>query len=182
MCFLLEWGAAERRRLRPDPEWRWHQSDVRWHHREHRRYRCPHERYDRRRSGRELWRGSGSRAGIRRPWAGDPRHPIGPAHGWFGAPAASRLPPPPAQVRTDELNGASGDRTSLSSLYHLSSGAISLSTSPVSEVAGLMSLPHSSLFLSHHHRNVNYLSTSLLQTIIVFFVLVFSDSSANQTT
>ncbi len=48
----------------------------------------------------------------------------------------------------------------VSSLYHVSSRAISLSTSPVSEVAGLMSLPHSSLFLLRHHRNVNYLFTS----------------------
>ncbi len=47
----------------------------------------------------------------------------------------------------------------VSSLYHVSSRAISLSTSPVSEVAGLMSLPHSSLFLLRHHRNVNYLFT-----------------------
>lgn len=163
LCVLSEWGSAERQRLGPDPERRWHHADVRWHHREHRRHGRSYERDARRRSGRELWRGSGPRAGVRRPRAGDPRHPTGPAHGWFGAAAASGLPPPPAQERNDELNGANADRTSLSSLYHVSSRAISLSTSLVSEVAGLMSLPHLSLFLLRHHRNVNYLFTSLLR-------------------
>ncbi len=111
VCFLSERGAAERQRLGPDPERRWHLADVRWHHCEHRRCGCSHERDARRRSGCELWRGSGPRAGVRWPRAGDPRHPTGPAHGWFRAPAVSGLPPALAQERNDELN-----RTSLFSL------------------------------------------------------------------
>lgn len=169
MCFIPEWRRAEKRRLRPDPEWRWHHSDVRWHHSEHGWHGCPLERRAHGRSAGELGRSSGSRAGVLRPRAGDPRNQTGPPNGRFRAPATSGLPPPTAQERIHELNGWQKNR--VSSLYHLSCGAIS----PVSEVAGLMSLPHSSLFSFT-------LKSQLFIHLSSADLFCFSFFSANQTT